>query len=156
MKHRARMNGQDLYRWGSPTTSYLLADSTDELLVLCSSETPSEPDTIRTSSRTLSEVFLIDRLNDQSISKARLRVGLGEGLELSCVCSGPRWGWTGCYLLSWSYRLWPAVFLMVWKAITHQALFSLGHIYWCNLSAQSVLGPLSSVSWWYCQPRAPL
>ena len=52
----------------------------------------SELDTILTSSRTLSEVFLIDRLNDQSIGKAKLRVGIGKGLELSCVCSGPRWG----------------------------------------------------------------
>lgn len=64
----------------------------DELLVLGSSEAPSELDTIGASSRTLGEVFLIDRLNDQSIGKAKLRVGLGEGLELSCVCSGPRWG----------------------------------------------------------------
>lgn len=61
----------------------------DELLV-CTAW--NELDTIPTSSRTLSEVFLIDRLNDQSIGKAKLRVGIGKGLELSCVCSGPRWG----------------------------------------------------------------
>ena len=49
---------------------------------------PSELDTILTSSGTLSEAFRIDRLHDQSIGKAKLRVGIGKGLELSCVCSG--------------------------------------------------------------------